>query len=88
VEHKKNNNEFKRDDPVFFGKFGIAYMMEHNSLRPIQTLVLVHVYPDLPSFETSVEEVYILLTQVDPSKAIGPDGIAPKLLKEMSFELS
>jgi len=28
------------------------------------------------------------LTQVDPFKATGPDGIPPKLLKETSFELS
>ena len=34
-------------------------------------------YPDLPLFETSIEEVYTLLTQVDPFKATGPDGIPP-----------
>ena len=34
-------------------------------------------HPDLPSFETSVEEVYFLLIQVDPFKATGPDGIPP-----------
>ena len=28
------------------------------------------------------------MTQVDPFKAKGPDGILPKLLKEMEFELS
>ena len=38
-------------------------------------MVLVHTLTDLPLFETSVEEVYTLLTQVDPFKATGPDGI-------------
>ena len=41
-------------------------------------------YPDLQSFKTSVEVVYNLLTQVDPFKATGPDGIPPKLLRDGS----
>ena len=49
------------------------------------TWALVYTYPDLPSFETSIKEVY---TQVDPFEAKGPDGISPKLLKEIVFELS
>ena len=45
-------------------------------------------YPDLPLFTTNVDDVTILLKQVDPYKATGPDGIPPRLLKEIANELS
>ena len=45
-------------------------------------------YPDLELLETTVEEVSTLLKQIDAFKTTGPDGIPPKLLKEMAYELS
>ena len=45
-------------------------------------------YPDLPLFTTNVDDVTTLLKQVDPYKATGPDGIPPRLLKEIANELS
>ena len=64
-----------------------ALVFTHDDNSPVPGLGSSS-YPDLQSFKTSVEEVYNLLTQVDPFKATGPDGIPPKLFKEIAFELS
>jgi len=45
-------------------------------------------YPILPSFEASISEVTTLLNEVDSFTATGPDGIPPKLLKELANKLS
>ena len=44
-------------------------------------------YPKLPSFEGSISEVNTLLNEVDPFKATSPDGIPPRLLKELASKL-
>ena len=45
-------------------------------------------YPELLSFDITVDEVNALLEEVDPFKAAGPNGIPPKLLKELAYVLS
>jgi len=45
-------------------------------------------YPYIPLFVINVAGVAKLLQEVDPFKATGPDGIPPRLLKEMSNELA
>ena len=45
-------------------------------------------YPDVPLFDINVAGVAKLLQEVVPFKATGPDGIPPRLLKEMSNELA
>ena len=45
-------------------------------------------YPELLPFEVTVDEVNTLLGEVDPVKATGPDGIPPKLLKELAYVLA
>ena len=45
-------------------------------------------YPDLLPFEVTVDEVHVLLGELDPFKVTGPDGIPPKLLKELAHALA
>ena len=45
-------------------------------------------YPDLLPFEVTVDEVDVLLGELDPFKATGPDGIPLKLLKELAHVLA
>jgi len=45
-------------------------------------------YPEMASFDISVTGVVRLLQEVDPFKAVEPDGILPRLLKELSHELT
>ena len=45
-------------------------------------------YPELLPFEVTVDEVNTLLGEVEPFKATGPDGIPPKLLKELAYVLA
>ena len=44
--------------------------------------------PDIPQLIINVEGVYNLLTKIEPNKAAGPDGIPPRLLKEMAYPLA
>ena len=45
-------------------------------------------YPDLLPFEVTVGEADVLLGELDSFKATGPDGIPPKLLKELAHVLA
>ena len=50
-------------------------------------------YPSLTeshigSWQTSVNDVVNCLSKIDTSKAVGPDGINPKLLKEGAHQLA
>ena len=47
-------------------------------------------HPEMASFDISIAGVVKLymLQEVDPFKAVGPDGIPPRLLKELSHELA
>ena len=45
-------------------------------------------YPDLLPSKVTVNEVDALLGEADPFKATGPDGIPPKLLKELAHVLA
>jgi len=44
-------------------------------------------HPEMASFDISNVGVVKLLQEVDPFKAVGPDGIPPRLLKELSHKL-
>ena len=45
-------------------------------------------HPEMASFDISIAGVVKLLQEVDPFKAVGPDGIPPRLLKELSHKLA
>jgi len=45
-------------------------------------------YPEMASFDISIAGVVKLLQEVDPFRAVGPEGIPPRLLKELSHELA
>ena len=45
-------------------------------------------YPDLLPSEVTVDEVDALIGELDPFKATSPDGIPPKLLKELAHMLA
>jgi len=45
-------------------------------------------HPEMASFDISIAGVVKLLQEVVPLKAVGPDGIPPRLLKELSHELA
>ena len=45
-------------------------------------------YPSMPDVEVDTAGIARLLSNIDPFKATGPDGLSPKLLKELSTELA
>jgi len=45
-------------------------------------------HPEMASFDISIVGVVNLLQEVVPFKAVGPDGIPLRLLKELSHELA
>ena len=45
-------------------------------------------YPTMSNIEINTEEIAQLLNNIDPFKATGPDGLPPKLLKELSNNLA
>ena len=45
-------------------------------------------YPDMPAIQVDTAGIAKLLSEMDPYKAMGPDGIPPKLLKELSNEVA
>ena len=47
-----------------------------------------YVYPTISDIEINIQGVFQLLNTIDPFKATGPDSLSPKLLKELSRELS
>ena len=65
----------------------------HCSTLDISTAQLPSNYPSLTashigSWQTSVNDVINCLSKIDTSKAVGPDGINPKLLKEGAHQLA
>ena len=44
--------------------------------------------PDIAQITINVEGVFNLLTKIEPNKAAGPDGIPPRLLKEMAYQMA
>ena len=45
-------------------------------------------YPDMSTIEVDTAGIAKLLLEIDPYKATGPDKIPPRLLKELSYEIS
>ena len=45
-------------------------------------------YPSMPNITFTVEGIFKLLKGLNPSKAPGPDGITPRVLKELAFEIA
>ena len=45
-------------------------------------------YPAMPSIEINNEGIAQLFSNIDPFKAMGPDGLPSRLLKELSNELA
>ena len=45
-------------------------------------------YPSMPDVEVDTAGIARLLGNIDPFKATGPDGLPPKLLRELSVELA
>ena len=45
-------------------------------------------YPDMPPISITVEGVRKLLSSINPHKAVGPDGLHPRVLKELSTQIS
>ena len=45
-------------------------------------------YPSMKDIEISKADVEKLLANLDPSKATGPDGISPRILRELSKEIA
>ena len=44
--------------------------------------------PDISQITNNVEGVFNLLTKIEPNKAAGPDGIPPRLLKEVAYQMA
>jgi len=42
----------------------------------------------MSTVEVEMAGIAKLLSEIDPYKAMGPDGIPPKLLKELSYEIA
>ena len=47
-----------------------------------------HPYPDIPTIQIDTLGVTSLLSNLDPHKAPGPDGIPPRFLKETSSSIA
>ena len=45
-------------------------------------------YPDMPDITISAEGIKKLLDNINPSKAGGPDGLRPRVLKELAIPIS
>ena len=45
-------------------------------------------YPSMPNITFTVEGIFKLLKGLNPSKAPGTDGITPRVLKELAFEIA
>ena len=46
------------------------------------------ILPDMPDISITVEGVRKLLSQLNPSKASGPDKMPPRILKELANEIA
>ena len=42
----------------------------------------------MPEINITIQGVEKLLSGLDPNKATGPDGISPRILKELSHEIA
>ena len=56
--------------------------------KNIPPLIISHLIPDMPLIRVSEGSVKTMLLKVDTSKASGPDGITPKVLKSCAEVLS
>ena len=65
--------------------FYSVFIQDDDSALPNMGNIL---YPDMPTIEIETSGIVKLLSEIDPYKATGPDGIPPKLLKELSLEVA
>ena len=66
----------------FFSVFNLS------NLSPSSVNSLPSVNPQLSSFHFTISEVRKILESLDVNKAIGPDGLSPRILRECALELS
>ena len=45
-------------------------------------------YPTIPDLNITVNGIEKLLSNINPNKAVGPDGITSRVLKELSSEIA
>ena len=75
-----------KDRATLFNQYFHSVFNQVNSDIPEPDNLIPHPNP-ISHFEISEAEVYDALTQLDPTKAIGLDGIGPKILRSCALSL-
>ncbi len=103
IKHKKTDsidiaplkdNGILRDSPkekaeILNSQFSSVFTTDSPEDFPDKTpLQSEHKYPNIPDIEVSEEGINKLLTDLNPNKAMGPDGLHPRILKQLAKVIS
>ena len=66
---------------MFNKQFGSVFSAPTNT-SPDKTLT--NIYPEMSPITVTIKGVHNLLTNINPNKATGPDGIPGRVLKELA----